>query len=163
MKELEGEAATNLAVGLNADSDSYADSLFLVFRACHRALRSEGRLVFSYANHEPQAWVALFAALQRAGFFAVACVSVHSENETDFKKRGIRSCTQDLILELSPRAQRGDVQLLSASDEGPLINAVSSLFSQVGSQQRNWREEALQFLEQARAIELATQKEAEPI
>jgi putative DNA methylase len=162
MKELEGEAATNAAVGLNADSDSYANSLFEVFDACHRALRPDGRLVFSYANHEPRAWVALFAALQRAGFFAVACVSVHSENETDFKKRGIRACTEDLILELSPRPRHSDVQLLS-SDEGPFMSAVSSLFSQVGSRRQSWWEEALQFLEQARATELVTQAEDESV
>jgi putative DNA methylase len=155
MGQLEGEAATNAAVGLNADSDSYADSLAQVFEACHRALRSEGRLVFSYANHEPRAWVALFAALQRAGFHAVACLSVHSENETDFKKRGIRSCTQDLLLELSRAPHETPVQLLSSPGEGAFMDAVADLFAQVGSLGGDWQDRACQSLERARAAELA--------
>jgi putative DNA methylase len=155
MEQLEGEAATNAAVGLNADADSYAESLLRIFQACHRALRSDGRLVFSYANHEPRAWTALFAALQRAGFHAVACLSVHSENETDFKKRGIRSCTEDLLLELSPVPRRSEAELLSSPGEGPFMDAVARLFAGVGSLGDDWQDMALGMLEEARALELA--------
>lgn len=154
MKQLRGEAAANAAAGLNVDDASYATSLYRVFKACHRALRTDGRLVFSYANHEPRAWVALFAALQRAGFFSVNCVSVHSENETDFKKRGIRSCTQDLLLELSPTSCSFQSQLLPRGAEGPFMDAVVDLFMKTGSLEGDWEGNARQRLRAAQANEL---------
>lgn len=158
MENLEGEAAANAVSGLNADDESYASSLSRVFSACHSALRSDGRLVFSFANHEPSAWVALFAALQRAGFFAVACVSVHSENETDFKKRGIRSCTEDLLLELSPVSFEGRPERFSRPDDGTLMDAVISLFLRVGSLQGDWEDAARKELRKARDAELVLER-----
>jgi putative DNA methylase len=157
MEDLDGEAATNSTAGLNAENGSYATALQPVFEACHRALRSQGRLVFSYANHEPRAWVALFAALQHAGFAAVSCVSVHSENETDFKKRGIRSCTDDLLMELSPVPYDEPTQGTARPLDGPFMDAVAELFLQVGTLAEDWEEPSLQILRDARA----TQREAE--
>lgn len=155
MDPLEGEAATNVAVGLNADGASYSSSLSRVLAACHGALRPGGRLVFSYANHEPGAWVALFAALQRAGFSAVACVSVHSENETDFKKRGVRSCTEDLLMELSrePFAEGGGI--CGETPDDLFILTVMRLFEQVGFLEDEWEPAALHGLNAARTAERA--------
>jgi hypothetical protein len=155
MDPLEGEAATNVAAGLNADGASYSSALSRVLAACHDALHRDGRLVFSYANHEPRAWVALFAALQRAGFSAVTCVSVHSENETDFKKRGVRSCTEDLLMELStePFAESGEMS--GDVPDDLFILAVMRLFGQVGFLNDEWESAALRDLSAARAAERA--------
>ena len=154
MDPLDGEAATNVAVGLNADGASYATSLSRVLSACHAAFRHDGRLVFSYANHEPRAWVALFAALQQAGLSAVACVLVHSENETDFKKRDVRSCTDDLLMELSPEPLASDARILGGSPEDPLMAAVMRLFLEVGSFEEGWESVALENLNGAKAERL---------
>jgi putative DNA methylase len=54
----------------------------------------------SYANRLPIAWVALFDALQAAGFYAAGYEIVTSENELDYSKSGRRSCTLDVILDL---------------------------------------------------------------
>ena len=102
MDPIEGEAATNKASGLNKSSEEYSHSLYRVFRECRRVLHPDGRLIFSYANREVGAWRSLFEALARAGFHPVGCALVHSENETDFKKRGVKSEIEDLLLELSP-------------------------------------------------------------
>jgi len=152
MDSLEGEAATNAAAGLNADGASYGEALVRVFEACHRALRPDGRLVFSYANHQPRAWVALFGALQQAGFTAVSCVLVHSENETDFKKRGIRACTDDLLMELSPAHHHGRLDH-GGTPAGPFMDAVMQLFRQVGTFDGEWEPESLQLLGEARAAQ----------
>jgi putative DNA methylase len=148
--QLEGEAATNVATGVNADGTAYAASLERIFVACHRGLRPGGRLIFSYANHEPRAWVALFAALQNAGFSAVACVSVHSENETDFKKRDVRSCTEDLLMELSPVPTQQDAVVLGDFTETPFMDNVATIFSRVGRLQGDWQNETLDTLRRAR-------------
>jgi adenine-specific DNA methylase len=160
MEPLEGEAASNAAAGLNADGEAYGRALVPVFRACHRALRPGGRLVFSYANHEPGAWVALFGALQSAGFTAVSCVSVHSENETDFAKRGIRSCTDDLLMELSPTPLERPAVRGGAVPGGEYMDAVTRLFLRVGCLGDDWEVDALQSLRVARSVELAAEAAA---
>jgi SAM-dependent methyltransferase len=102
MESIEGEAATNKASGLNRSSEEYSNSLYRVLLECRRVLNPDGRLIFSYANREISAWESLFGALGRAGFHPIGCALVHSENETDFKKRGVKSEIEDLLLELSP-------------------------------------------------------------
>ena len=47
---------------------NYEDGMARAFQACHKALRSGGRLVVVFANKSPDAWETLVAALIRAGF-----------------------------------------------------------------------------------------------
>ena len=47
---------------------NYEDGMARAFRACHAALRPEGRLVVVFANKQPDAWETLVGALIRAGF-----------------------------------------------------------------------------------------------
>ncbi len=47
---------------------AYEEGMFRAFRACHEALRPEGRLVIVFANKQPEAWETLVSALIRAGF-----------------------------------------------------------------------------------------------
>jgi putative DNA methylase len=148
--DLEGEASTNHVTGVNPDGASYASALERIFTACHPLLRQGGRLVFSYANHEPAAWVSLFTALQGAGFSAVACVSVHSENETDFKKRDVAACNEDFLMELSPRALELPVRLIGDFGANPFMVAVASVFAQVGQLADGWQERALSSIRAAR-------------
>jgi adenine-specific DNA methylase len=102
LTELGGEALVNVARGQNDGADEYRELLRSIFAECREHLRHNGRLIFSYANREPEAWVALFAALQDAGYAAVGCQVLHSENETDMAKRDVRACTLDLLMELVP-------------------------------------------------------------
>lgn len=95
---LRGEAVVNLST---SDGD-YSDLLESVFRECHRVLKQEGHLVFSYSNRQPRAWVSLFSALQSAGFHVVGYTIVHSENETDPAKNGGRHCNLDMLIDAVP-------------------------------------------------------------
>jgi hypothetical protein len=147
--DLKGEASSNTATKVNTDRESYADSLERIFRETFRVLRADGRLIFSYANHEPEAWVALFSALQHSGFHAVGCVAVHAENETDFKKRDVNSCNDDILLELTTMPPDRPC-FLPADVEDPFLNAVMKLFSQVGALAGEWEQGALTQLKQAR-------------
>lgn len=47
---------------------NYEDGMARSFQACHRALRTDGRMVVVFANKQPDAWETLVAALIRAGF-----------------------------------------------------------------------------------------------
>jgi putative DNA methylase len=133
---LEGEAVANSWTGNNQSVDDYSQVLRIIFQECHRVLRRDGHLIFSYANREPSAWTALLAALQSAGFQAVGCAVVASENETDMVKRQVRACKYDLIMDTCPadalvqRASLGNS--FPTDDEGHFLAVVGQTFMRVG-------------------------------
>lgn len=93
------------AVALEVDAEAYTGYHLLltrIFSEARRILAPDGHLVFSYANREPDAWVTVLRSLHDAGFRAAGYTIVHSENEMDYAKRGVRACTMDLILDLVP-------------------------------------------------------------
>jgi hypothetical protein len=47
---------------------AYEDGMFRVFLACHKALKTDGRLVIVFAHKHPDAWETLVSAIIRAGF-----------------------------------------------------------------------------------------------
>lgn len=158
-----GEAVVNAAVGQLTDDGAYEDLLVRIFREARRVLTSNGHLIFSYANRSPEAWIALFSALQAAGFRAAGCVIVHSENETDHAKRGVRACTLDLILDLvlkGPAAIKPHRPESADSDaETAFLNIVADIFLQVGSLEGDWRNRAQDRLVKTAFLQLALKKD----
>ena len=61
---------------------NYEDGMARSFRACHTALRSDGRLVVAFANKQPDAWETLVAALIRAGFVVDGSWPIQTEMGT---------------------------------------------------------------------------------
>jgi putative DNA methylase len=110
----------------------YRDVLQRVFRELRRTLKSNGRLLFSYANREPAAWVNLFAALRASGLQPLGYALVRSENENDPAKRNARACTFDLILELVPKEAKiagwYRPETPSQGDEEAYLRAVGDAF-----------------------------------
>ena len=96
MGRLEGELIPD-----KDDPSQYAKLLYNAFTEMHRVLVPEGRLILTYANRDPRAWSELFQALQKAGFFVHGVASVHSENELDVVKRNRRTCSHDVVLDLT--------------------------------------------------------------
>lgn len=146
-KPLDGEAVVNAAIGQLAESDAYGTLLEKIFAECHRVVRDRGHLVFSYANRSPQAWVDVLGALHRAGFQAVGCEIVHSENETDKAKRGVRACTLDLLLDLVPRSAGPLVRSKPASTlpgaEAEFLRVVAGWFLRVGRLPSGWEQKLI--------------------
>jgi putative DNA methylase len=141
-----GEAVVNTVVGQLADDGAYEDLLTRIFTETRRVLRKDGHLIFSYANRSPHAWLALFAALQRSGLRAAGCEMVHSENETDQAKRGVRACNLDLILDLIPVGASLVCQHIpkqvdgsTDTDERQFLDVVAAAFLRVGRLDGNWR------------------------
>ena len=150
--DLEGEASTNQATGVNTEGADYGQTLRRIFAECRRTLRDEGRLVFSYANTNPEAWVYLFSGLHAAGLHAVACISVHSENETDFKKRDVNSRVEDLLMELSPTAPIDGPLVLERHRLDPFMDCVASFFESVGEFDHGWESAAVARLNAIRTV-----------
>ncbi|MDI6709992.1 MAG: DUF1156 domain-containing protein [Bacillota bacterium] len=47
---------------------AYEDGMYRAFKACHNALKPDGRLVIVFAHKHPDAWETLVSAIIRAGF-----------------------------------------------------------------------------------------------
>lgn len=146
---LDGEALCNSTTGVNIAHQDYSGTLQAIFSECKRVLRPNGRVVFSYANRDPKAWIALFQALHDSGLFAVACTVVHSENETDFKKRDVRSCNEDFLLELAPTRVLSAPIAVGLDQYDPFLAAIASLFVNIGCFTDDWQQQALQLLRNA--------------
>jgi putative DNA methylase len=63
----------------DADADKFADKLKLVFHECHRVLRDEGLLVFTYHHSRREGWVSLATAILGSGFAVVNSHPVKAE------------------------------------------------------------------------------------
>ena len=61
------------------DADTFASKLAEVFRECHRVLRDDGLMVFSYHHSRESGWTSLATALREGGFAVVRCHPVKSE------------------------------------------------------------------------------------
>ena len=141
-QDVTGDAVVNHATGQLVAAGSYTALLTSIFRESARLLRADGHLVFSYANRDPGAWAQLFDALQCAGLRAAGCAVVHSENETDHAKRGVRACTLDLLLDLVPLSALPVVQHLptcAGTAEAEFLSVVATYALQIGELKPGWQ------------------------
>ena len=63
----------------DSDAGNFTNKLQAVFTECHRILKDEGLLVFTYHHARPEGWSALLTAVRGAGFSIVNAHPVKSE------------------------------------------------------------------------------------
>jgi adenine-specific DNA methylase len=61
------------------DADTFEERLGAVWRECHRVLRDDGLLTFTYHHSRPDGWRCVLNALQGAGFRIVAAHPIKAE------------------------------------------------------------------------------------
>ncbi|MFF0613193.1 hypothetical protein ACFYUD_31455 [Nocardia tengchongensis] len=127
------------------DTDAYEATLTQAFHEMRRALKPDGHLVLSYANRDPAAWVALFSALQAAGFTAIGFQVVHAENDVDHAKAHRRACNLDLILDLvvaddRPLEKFAAQGSQARTEEDDFCRTLGRIALQIGSLKGPWRE-----------------------
>jgi adenine-specific DNA methylase len=81
----------------------YTRVLTEIFSECHRVLRKQGRLIFTFHHWNPKGWAALTSALKDAGFVLVNRYVVHSENPVSVHISNLNALKHDAILVLAPR------------------------------------------------------------
>lgn len=83
----------------DANAGQFAVKLEAVFRECHRVLKDEGLLVFSYHHSREEGWLSLGEALWNAGFAVVNSQPVKAEMSVATPKSQAKEPIQlDIIL-----------------------------------------------------------------
>jgi SAM-dependent methyltransferase len=84
----EREIVVNQPAG--KDDAFFRQGLLQAFRECHRVLKENGPLVFTFHHESPKAWGAVLEAVLEAGFDVRAVWTYHSETRSGFHHAGIR-------------------------------------------------------------------------
>jgi putative DNA methylase len=80
------------------EAGSYREILSAVFRECHRVLKDEGLLVFTFHHGTAEAWDALAEALREAGFAIQRVWPVYAEMDVGVPIWGKESVKFDAVL-----------------------------------------------------------------
>jgi putative DNA methylase len=101
-------ALTESAIDQQSNGDGqYVSVLSGIFKECHRVLKHDGRLLFTFHHWNPKGWAALTLALRRAGFILVNRYVVHAENRASVHIANQNALLHDVILVLAPTESPG--------------------------------------------------------
>ena len=116
-KPSSGSTTRHLSEVQDADADKFAEKLQAVFRECHRVLRDDGLLVFSYHHSRHEGWASLAKAILGAGFLVVNSQPVKAEMSVATPKSQAKEPIQfDIILVCRKRDEVSHVPCPTESD-----------------------------------------------
>lgn len=99
-----------------ASKRNYEEGMARAFKACHTALKPEGRLVIVFAHKHPDAWETLVAAIIRAGFVVDGSWPIQTEREARTRSLSSAALSSSVWLvckKRDPMAKAGwDAQVL---------------------------------------------------
>ncbi len=113
----------------DVDSPAFAAKLGAVFRECHRVLKDEGLLVFSYHHSREDGWSAVASAVVESGFSFVQSQPVKSEMSVAAPKTQTKEPI-DLDVLLICRKKAADARH-SRTDAEALANATREAIEKV--------------------------------
>ena len=92
----EQEAIVNK--GMDKGEEQYLELLRSVFRECHRVLKDEGKLIFTFHHTKPEAWWVVFKAVIGSGFHIADYFAVQSEYRVNPHIRNKQALDMDLVI-----------------------------------------------------------------
>lgn len=99
-----------------ASKRNYEEGMAKAFKACHTALRPEGRLVIVFAHKHPDAWETLVSAIIQAGFVVDGSWPIQTEQAARMRAQGSAALASSVWLvckKRDPMAKAGwDAQVL---------------------------------------------------
>ena len=72
--------------GKNRAMNTFVSSLSRVFGQCHRILKDNGIMVFTFHHTKPWAWEGIRNAIENSGFMVTATPVIRSEGRTGYRK-----------------------------------------------------------------------------
>lgn len=118
----------------DADADDFARKLQGVFKECHRVLKNDGLLIFTYHHSRSEGWRALAKAILGAGFVAVNSHPVKAEMSVAAPKAQAKEPIQVDIVVVCRKAEsvvsrRADFQIAIESAKVKLSRMREAGFS----------------------------------
>ncbi|MFX1536971.1 MAG: DNA methyltransferase, partial [Promethearchaeota archaeon] len=97
------------------DKAFFLQELSQVFKECHRVLKDDATLMFTYHHKNPQAWSIILQALQNADFYVSCFFPVLSEPGFNPHIKGKKAIEYDAILICRKRERKKDLNVLEWS------------------------------------------------
>jgi adenine-specific DNA methylase len=82
----------------NKDEEFFVESLSNVFSECHRVLKPDGEMVFTYHHNENEAWSVILEALIRSGFTVTGAYPVQSEMPNNPHISELNNAEYDILI-----------------------------------------------------------------
>lgn len=101
------------------DANAFAVKLLAVFRECHRVLKNEGLLVFTYHHSREEGWVSLARAIYGAGFSIVNAHPVKSEMSVAAPKTQAKEPIQIDVILVCRKQDQDNRRVLSPEEALP--------------------------------------------
>ena len=123
------ETTRSTAEVQHGDAATFAERLGAVWAECHRVLRDDGLLVFTYHHSRTEGWGCVFGALAGAGFVIVAAHPIKAEMSVATPKTQAKEpIDYDIILVC--RKQGGNGAILPENFASVLQEATTDALSQ---------------------------------
>lgn len=122
----------------NSDAVEFTERLRRVWEECHRVLKPDGLLIFTYHHSRPEGWTCVLEALSKAGFVIVAAHPIKAEMSVAAPKHQAKDPIDlDIILVCRKRAAaRGDLPSLANVIEDGVRGASNQVARFSGSGRR---------------------------
>jgi putative DNA methylase len=91
------------------DEGKFSDNLTDIWKVCHKVLKKQGRLIFTFHHWRASAWAELTISLKRSGFMLVNKYVVFSENPISVHIRQLKALKHDVILVLKARSSEEEI------------------------------------------------------
>jgi adenine-specific DNA methylase len=101
----------------NKDAEFFLEGLSRVFGECHRVLRDNGVLIFTFHHREPEAWATVLGAVLDAGFYVSALYPVQAEREFSLHIRDQEAIEYDSIIVCRKRLGNGRISWEQLEDQ----------------------------------------------
>ena len=114
----------------HGNADTFKDRLGAVWKECHRVLRDDALLIFTYHHSRPEGWRSVLHALADAGFVIVAVHPIKAEMSVAAPKAQAKEpIDYDIIIVCRKRGNNG--ALLPREFERVLTEATTDALGQV--------------------------------
>ena len=99
------------------DDQFFIDGFTRVFKECHRVLKDDGPMVFTYHHKQSQAWAAVLEAILKAGFYVRAEYPVTSEPTFNPQIKNKESIAYDSIIVCRKRTEENAITFEKYEEE----------------------------------------------